>query len=146
MGCDGALHLRDIFFANSRCAQLDATSIHKFSASQRLLREGYRAWFTGISFSIVSGVYQLYRLRERSLKLSTVSSKAVEAEGPEGVVEKKKIAREVAAVRMQLVQDLCDILVPTSALGWAALDDGIVGLAGTLSSLLGAYGQWKKTA
>lgn len=120
--------------------QLDATSIHKFSASQRLLREGYRAWFTGISFSIVSSLYQLYRLRERSLKLSTDKSEA------EPVVEQKKIAREANAVRLQLVSDLCDITIPASTLGWVKLDDGVVGLAGTVSSLLGVYGAWKKTA
>lgn len=37
-------------------------------------------------------------------------------------------------------------MVPVTALGWASLDDGIVGIAGTVSSLLGVYGQWKKTA
>ena len=36
--------------------------------------------------------------------------------------------------------------VPVAALNWAKLDDGIVGLAGTLSSLIGVYLQWKKTA
>ena len=106
-----------------------------------MLREGYRAWFTGISFSIISSLYQLYRLRERSLKLS--SNKGAEAEP---IVEGKKIAKEVNAVRLQLVSDLCDITIPASALGWAKLDDGIVGLAGTGSSLLGVYSTWKKTA
>lgn len=47
---------------------------------------------------------------------------------------------------MQLVSDLCDLTVPTSALGWAGFDDGFVGLAGTVSSLIGVYTQWKKTA
>lgn len=130
--------------ANANTAQLDQTSIHKFSASQRVLREGYRAWFTGITCSIVSSLYSLYRLRERSQKLS--SSHSVKAGEAEPVVEEKKIAREANAVRLQLLSDLCDITIPATALGWAKLDDGIVGLAGTLSSLLGVYAQWKKTA
>ncbi|KAF2735822.1 peroxisomal biogenesis factor 11 [Polyplosphaeria fusca] len=117
---------------------LDATSIKKFAASQRLLREAYRAWFAGISCSIVSSLYSLYKLRERSLNIS-------EKDG-EGVVEKKKVAKELNAVRIQLISDLCDITVPSAALGWANFDDGFVGLAGTVSSLLGVYGQWKKTA
>jgi peroxin-11B len=41
---------------------------------------------------------------------------------------------------------LCDLTVPSSALGFVNLDDGIVGLAGTLSSLIGLYGAWQKTA
>ncbi|KAF2676195.1 peroxisomal biogenesis factor 11 [Lentithecium fluviatile CBS 122367] len=117
---------------------LDATSIRKFSASQRLLREGYRAWFAGISFSIISSLYSLYQLRLRAQKIS-------EKDG-EGVVEKKKVEREANAVKIQLISDLCDITIPTGALGWVKLDDGIVGLAGTVSSALGVWGQWKKTA
>lgn len=54
--------------------------------------------------------------------------------------------RERSASQLQLVSDLCDLTVPYSALGWVNLDDGIVGLAGTVSSLIGMYAQWKKTA
>lgn len=53
---------------------------------------------------------------------------------------------ERSASRLQLVSDFCDLTVPSSALGWANLDDGIVGLAGTVSSLIGLYTVWQKTA
>jgi peroxin-11B len=36
--------------------------------------------------------------------------------------------------------------IPASILGLVELDDGIVGLAGTVSSLLGVFTVWKKTA
>ena len=54
--------------------------------------------------------------------------------------------RERSTTNIQLVSDLCDLCVPSSALGYATLDDGIVGLAGTVSSLIGVYATWKKTA
>ena len=54
--------------------------------------------------------------------------------------------RERNATNVQLVSDLCDLAVPSAALGYANLDDGIVGLAGTVSSLIGVWSQWKKTA
>jgi hypothetical protein len=54
--------------------------------------------------------------------------------------------RERAAARIQLISDLCDLTVPASALGVAQLDDGLVGLAGTVSSLIGVWSQWRKTA
>jgi hypothetical protein len=54
--------------------------------------------------------------------------------------------RERAVLNLQLLSDLCDLTIPTAALGWTNLDDGIVGLAGTVSSLIGVYGAWKKTA
>lgn len=52
---------------------------------------------------------------------------------------------ERSTSQLQLLSDVCDLTVPASALGWVALDDGIVGLAGTASSLIGLYTQWKKT-
>ena len=54
--------------------------------------------------------------------------------------------RERTAANLQLTSDLCDLTVPTAALGLINFDDGIVGLAGTTSSLIGLYSQWKKTA
>ena len=53
---------------------------------------------------------------------------------------------ERAAARLQLISDLCDFTTPASALSWIDFDDGIVGLAGTVSSLIGVYSTWKKTA
>jgi hypothetical protein len=54
--------------------------------------------------------------------------------------------RQQRAVNIQLISDLCDLTVPSTALGYVNLDDGIIGLAGTTSSLLGVYGAWQKTA
>ncbi|KAF2009688.1 peroxisomal biogenesis factor 11 [Aaosphaeria arxii CBS 175.79] len=125
-----------MFFDN--VTVLHAANIRTFSTAQRLVREGYRAWFTGISFSIISSLYSLYKLRERAAQIS-------EKDG-EGAVEKKKVQKEANALRIQLLSDLCDITIPGTTLGWFNLDDGAVGLAGTLSSLLGVYSQWKKTA
>lgn len=54
--------------------------------------------------------------------------------------------RDKSVAQLQLISDLCDLTVPTSGLGLLNLDDGIVGLAGTVSSLIGLYGVWQKTA
>ena len=54
--------------------------------------------------------------------------------------------REREATTMQLISDFCDMTMPTSALGYIGFDDGFVGLACTVSSLIGVMSQWKKTA
>lgn len=54
--------------------------------------------------------------------------------------------RQRTAANIQLISDICDLAVPSSALGYVNLDDGIVGLAGTVSSLIGVYTVWQKTA
>ncbi|KAF2456755.1 peroxisomal biogenesis factor 11 [Lineolata rhizophorae] len=116
----------------------DAAGIRKSPAAKRLQREAYRLWLAGIVCNIAGGVYTLARLRQRGA--------AVDATDAEGAVEAKKMERERSATTLQLVSDLCDFTVPSSALGYVQFDDGIVGLAGTLSSLIGVHSVWKKTA
>jgi hypothetical protein len=54
------------------------------------------------------------------------------------------IFREWNAAVLQLISDLGDMAAPSTALGLVNLDDGIIGLAGTMSSLIGLYSQWEK--
>ncbi|TAQ83355.1 hypothetical protein B7494_g8321, partial [Chlorociboria aeruginascens] len=135
---------------------LDAAGIRKSEATKRLQQEAYRCWMIGLLFSAVAGSYSWWSLRQQAARID-------KKEG-EGVVASKRIEkychpflshpgslahmtpRERAAVTLQLISDLCDLTVPTSALGIASFDDGFVGLAGTVSSLIGVYNQWKKTA
>ncbi|KAJ9131310.1 Peroxisomal biogenesis factor 11 [Coniochaeta hoffmannii] len=117
---------------------LDAAGIRKSASAKKFQREAYRFWAWGLLCSVVAQTYTLYRLREREAK--------VDRKEGEGVVESKRIVLERAASRLQLTSDLCDLTVPLSALAWVNLDDGVVGLAGTVSSLIGLYLQWKKTA
>ena len=71
-------------------------------------------WFAGITCSILSSLYSLYRLRERSQKLS--SSHSLKAGEAEPVVEAKKIVHEANAVRLQLLSDVCDITIPAASI------------------------------
>lgn len=116
----------------------DAVGIKKWEGAKTLQAYGYRFWAMGLVFSIASQLYTQYQLKQREAR--------IDRKDGEGVVESKRITLERAASQLQLVSDLCDLTVPASALGWVGFDDGFVGLAGTLSSLIGVYGQWKKTA
>lgn len=62
------------------------------------------------------------------------------------ILDTDYVHSERAASKLQLFCDLCDLTSPASSLGWVNFDDGIVGLAGTTSSLIGIYNQWRKTA
>ncbi|MCJ1294129.1 Peroxisomal membrane protein PMP27 [Xylographa carneopallida] len=117
---------------------LDTSGIRPMASAKRLQREAYRAWFTGLMFNAVSSLYILWQLRQRE--------QSIDKKDGESVVESKKIQRERNSTNLQLISDLCDLTIPSAALGYANLDDGIVGLAGTLSSLIGIWSAWKKTA
>jgi peroxin-11B len=45
-------------------------------------------------------------------------------------------------VLLASLQDSLDILIPASALDFIKLEAGTVGLAGTVTSLLGGYAHW----
>lgn len=119
---------------------LDASGIKKSDAGKRAQVLAYKAWFTGLSFNAIAGVYQLYVLRQRE-------ANANRKEG-EGRVEVGRVQRERQVVNLQLLSDLCDLTVPSFGLGYdmGYLDDGLVGLAGTVSSVIGVYSVWMKTA
>ncbi|KAJ5129577.1 Peroxisomal biogenesis factor 11 [Penicillium bovifimosum] len=117
---------------------VDAIGAKKLASVKRLQDTAYRSWGAGLIFSAVAGVYTLVRLHERE--------KAIDRKEGEGVVEAKKIEKERAVARIQLISDVCDLAAPLSATGILNLDDGIVGIAGTISSLIGVRSQWLKTA
>ena len=120
---------------------LHASGIRKFTKENaaKWQERAYRAWATGLTCNVVAGVYQLWRLRERE--------RGLDRKEGEGVVEGKRIERERRAVQFQLLSDVCDLSVPTYGLGWVGwLDDGLVGIAGTVSSLVGVWSVWQKTA
>jgi len=117
---------------------LDAAGIKKSASAKRRQQQAYKAWFVGLVASAIAGIYANYQLTQRA--------KSINEKDGEGKVEAKKIERQRAVTNIQLVSDLCDLTVPTTALGYVAFDDGIVGLAGTVSSLIGVYSVWQKTA
>jgi len=117
---------------------LDSSGIRKWDKAKQLSREAARFWFAGLFFNVMAGFYTLFRLRQRSFTLD-------KKEG-EAAVESKKLDKEWNAASLQLTSDLADICNPATTLGLANFDDGFIGLAGTLSSLLGVYSAWKKSA
>ncbi len=125
------------------------------ASAKRLLQEAYRMWFIGLTFNVIAGMYSLWQIRQKERNIDknegegVVESKKLVKYGkkaPRGSIGLTQFYRERTTTNLQLISDLCDLTVPTAALGWANLDDGLVGLAGTVSSLIGVWATWKKTA
>lgn len=134
---------------------LDAAGIVKSARAKELQKQAFKAWFVGLLASAVAGLYGNYKL--------SVRAREINEKDPDAKVEGKKIEkygymfdvedrdadngyRQRKTTNIQLLSDLCDLTVPSTAIGYANFDDGIVGLAGTVSSLLGVWGVWQKTA
>lgn len=65
--------------------KLDAAGIRPSASAKRLQREAYRAWFTGLTFSTIAGLYTLWQLRQRE--------QSIDRKQGDGVAESKKLQR-----------------------------------------------------
>ncbi|CEJ85714.1 Putative Peroxisomal biogenesis factor 11 [[Torrubiella] hemipterigena] len=115
----------------------DAIGFRKSPSTKTFTQQAQRFWAMGITFSIAAQLYTLYTLKQREQR--------IDRKDGEGVVESKRIKIERATSQLQLLSDFADLTIPTSGLGWTNFDDGFIGLAGTLSSAIGIYNQWRKT-
>ncbi|CAH7684485.1 peroxisomal biogenesis factor 11 [Phakopsora pachyrhizi] len=100
-------------------------------------------WFTGITLNLING---LYKHQQTQCKLKRLDNKSSigDHEKEDRRAQIRSLSSQVHAIRLQLLQDLCDILSPSSTLGFHSLNDGVIGSAGVLSSLLGLRAQVKK--
>ncbi|KAJ6161200.1 Peroxisomal biogenesis factor 11 [Penicillium chermesinum] len=123
---------------------VDAVGYRKLESVKRLQETAYRSWFAGLAFSAAAGIYSLYQLQQRRRVLTLRRVRVLSR--PRRLKSMSILVTERAAARVQLVSDFADLLIPASAIGLLNLDDGIVGIAGTVSSLIGVWSQWRKTA
>ncbi|KAK9379347.1 peroxisomal biogenesis factor 11 [Kockiozyma suomiensis] len=98
----------------------------------------YRLWLAGITFSVASGIYKHVGLSQRESSLARASEK--------DIVAVKKVRAEKKKASTQFALDVLDSTIPISGLSLVPIDDGVVGLAGMLSSAIGSAEQWKATA
>ncbi|MBW0481194.1 hypothetical protein O181_020909 [Austropuccinia psidii MF-1] len=102
-------------------------------------------WMVGILLNIASGVYKHQQVQTKLRQCRKNYSKTmVEHEKEEKKLQTKSLSTQAFAVRLQLLQDLCDLISPSSTLGYHSLNDGVIGIAGVISSLLGLRTQVNK--
>jgi peroxin-11B len=118
---------------------LASTKIYPLSPMRAawVQKEAQKLWLAGITCSLLHSGYQLHLLnsRERLIKKTDAEEK----------VEGEKIRKEKQKLHTQLLLDGCDWILPATGLGWTGFDEGIVGVAGVVSSWIGLKQQWAKT-
>jgi peroxin-11B len=89
-----------------------------------------RCWALGLSASALLAAYKLQNWHlEYSSKKGVAPSHWTD-------IYKDRVARQLS---LSLIQDLVDLVIPLSVIGTIDVSSGTVGLAGTATSLLGAY-------
>ena len=107
----------------------------------RIAKNAARFWLTGLTFSLLSGGYKTYVLNQRLA--SAKRPRATAEKEAERKLELAQISTEQAAVRYQMTQDALDWVIPATGAGVLNLDEGILGIAGCISSVMGARTQWR---
>ncbi|KAF9012206.1 Peroxisomal membrane protein PMP27, partial [Haplosporangium bisporale] len=101
-------------------------------------------WLSGIVFSFLSGLYKTRQIQIRKESALRGLKHSGESEKSYSRTEIKSLAKEQDAVNKTLLLDGLDMLIPSTGLGYVDLDDGAVGLIGTITSIMGAQSQWAK--
>ncbi|KAJ6157234.1 hypothetical protein N7497_006146 [Penicillium chrysogenum] len=105
--------------------------VYNLTSAKQLASTANRSWAAALLCSIISSSYILLASPRQ-----VGDSRAVHGE----------TTKEHSTARIQLVTDLCDLTMPTSDLAPARIDDSLVSLAGTISSLISVRNHWRKTA
>lgn len=119
------------YLALDNIIAIDAAAVRKLTTAKQLKRLAYRSWMAGLISNIVAGIYSLCKLHKKD---------------GEGAAEARRTRMAQYNTYAQLLANLCDLALPLSVLGYANLGDGVVGMAGIVSSLIGVWFQWRKTA
>ncbi|CAG8612115.1 13848_t:CDS:2 [Acaulospora morrowiae] len=127
---------------------IHASGVYKFNQIKKINENAYRFWLFGIVFSLIHGVYKLNQNRHRRNYYERINKSKIAESGEHSNIraETAKLRTEHKNLVRQFITDILDILIPATALGHIKVEDGLVGLAGVISSVLGAQSQWNKVS
>ncbi|KAI9479097.1 Peroxisomal membrane protein PMP27 [Coemansia sp. RSA 989] len=120
---------------------LNAMKLIRIKNAARVARVGQRAWMYALLAQLLSALYQLHQVSLRAADLQRVRLHVEKAgdviSDRECAVEEQAIGLQKSALRRQLVTAALDLTIPVKGLGILPLNEGVVALAGTVTSLLG---------
>lgn len=111
-----------------------------YSWSGTLQVEALKVWFYSLAVSILLGLYELSTLPSASS--SEIKTTPKSAPQPSPSLDELQSKRR--AIYKQLVVDTSDLIVPGHVAGWFPVDAVTVGVAGSISGLLGAHSAWER--
>jgi len=136
-------HLATAFYLLFDSVQwLNEAGVYKSGDLQSVKDRRNGWWALSISLSFIHAVYKLQAIHA-GLKKESQRALAVEA-GPatEAKNKIKKLETDKLDTQLEIVKNAADLPIPFVALKFLDLNDGVVGLLGTVSSVIGCYAAW----
>ena len=146
-------------------AQLNAQGVVKIDNIKWVNTNAARCWFVGLLFAVCA---DLYRLRNNLQRLSILSkASTINGAGGKPALKtdedalKKEVAtlqkyslincfeslfnsREQQKIMLEVIQDALDLIIPGSILEYINVSQGVVGLVGTITSIIGWSAAWPR--
>lgn len=92
-----------------------------------------RLWLFGILSNLTINLQKIQKnFNSRQLH------EKLRKEGAPSVMNAMVLDREMRSACQGAIQDMIDLLIPLSILGWLNLSPGTIGLAGSITSIMGA--------
>lgn len=116
--------------------QLQAVGVLRLKESTlaAINRQAPRLWLLGILSSLLVNLHRIHKtFTERQVHVHLLLGGAPAPRPTEILWE-----GEMRKASKDALQDLIDLIIPLSLIGWINVSPGTVGLAGTVTSLLGA--------
>lgn len=126
-----------IYFTTDTITWIQVSKIHNFAHGNTITRMGAGFWLIGLIANLINSL--------RRHQIATAKEEALLAESEKDTSSLKRVVAEKKASQIQFLWDALDCTIPISSLQIADLDDGLVGLAGLTSSVLGTKAQWAAT-
>lgn len=103
-------------------------------------RHAPRLWLFGILASLMVNLHKMQKnFMERQITMKLL------VQGGPNASPFLLLDKEMRKVTKDTLQDLIDLVIPLSIIGWLDLSPGTVGLAGSITSLMGASSVYPTT-
>ncbi|KAI8143254.1 peroxisomal biogenesis factor 11 [Fennellomyces sp. T-0311] len=138
-------HLGNALYYSSEVFVLTtAVGFYKPANIEKITRFGQRCWFISLFASIMSTLYKFRLLNLKSMVIEKNKRQLNGKKDPELNLQEKQLIKDVNANSYLLLQDCVDIIIPSGNLGWLPVDEGVIGIAGVITSLMAMNTQWQK--
>ncbi|KAI3660247.1 hypothetical protein MP638_005110 [Amoeboaphelidium occidentale] len=123
---------------------LNAQKVIEIQDIKTINRTAAKCWLLGLICAVTA---DLYRLRNNLQRLESIEKGGFKALKEDEVLRKEHLMfkAEQPKLVMELLQDSLDVVIPAALLEYLPVSQGVVGLVGTITSLMGVYNAWPRS-
>lgn len=138
-----------VYMATDTVTWINVSGARKLARGPEITKLGLKFWLAGLVAGVINSLrkHQIASAKRAALLSEASAASANEKGTTTDQASLKRAQLDIKQAQKQLVWDLLDITIPVSGLQLVdGLDDGIVGAAGLITSLMGTKQQWAATA